>query len=707
MKLPLKLDITQIFPQVGEAEWRALVERDLRGAPFEKKLVTHTYEGVQIQPLYTAAHTVEHLSPHAGVPDFSRGTHLLGLTQCGWDLRQERSEPTPEKVNEALLDDLQHGVNSVLLRFDLAARNGMDGDDPRSARLIGEDGAAIYSSADLMDAFDQVHLSMIGIALEGGAAFMPASALIVNLLRENKADLKSARLAFNADPLAVLARDGRLPQALDVAWSQMADLAKWTSQNCPNSTSVRVGSAPYHHAGASAAQDLAFSLATGIEYLRVLTEAGMSVTAAAKQFQFSFGIGCNFFLAASKLRAARQLWYRIVAASADEDSAKSCPMSIHARTSKRVLTTRDPWVNLLRNTACVFAAAVGGANVVTSAPLDQAVGQPAARARRIARNTATILAEESHLLRVADPAGGSWFIEKLTRELAEKAWQILQSIEDQGGMTACLRSGWISQQLAESLAAREKNITTRRETVIGVSEFPQLDEQAVDTPQTDRIAVVGAARKRLHKHRESCQVEEALAAIKPVTAGESTLPTVIEAAKCGATLGQLSAKLITGEPETIAAPIVPHPYARSFEALREASDEHLETFGFRPRVFLAQVGTPAEFNARSGFAKGFFEAGGFEVVSSGGMKVEELPAAFAGSAANIAVICSTDDQYVQVVPQLAGPLHNAGARTVVLAGNPGEYEADYRNAGVDRFIFVRCDVLGTLRELLGEEGILA
>ncbi len=708
MKLSPELNLGTLFPEISEDQWRALVERDLRGAPFEKRLITHTYEGLRILPLYTAAHAPDPMPSRAGFGGLTRGANVLGLSQCGWDLRQERAEPTPESVNEALRDDLLHGVTSVLLRFDAAARGGLDADDPMAARLIGEDGAALYTLADLRDAFDEVHLSMIGVAHEAGAAFLPAAALTVSLLREQNVDLATARVAFNADPLAVLARDGRLPQSLENAYAQMLALARWTAEHCPRGTSIRVGSAPYHHAGASAAQDLAFSMATGIEYLRVLTGGEMDLADAAKQMQFSYAVGCNFFLAACKLRAARQLWRRVVAASGGDGADAAGKMSMHVRTSKRVLTTRDPWVNLLRNTACVFAAAVGGADVVTSTPLDQAIGLPSGRSRRIARNTATIVAEESHLLRVADPAGGSWFIERLTSELAEKAWVILQTIESHGGMLACLKSGWVAEQLSESSSARERNITTRRDAILGVSEFPHLEEEAVETPETSRAAVIGAARKRLYVHRAAFQPDAALAKLSPPTAeAAAVMPAALEAVQGGASLGELAARVFAGEPETIEAPIVPHPYARSFEALRSASDEHQETFGFRPRVFLAQIGTPAEFNARSGFSKGFFEAGGFEVIASGQIEIGEAPAAFAGSAANIAVICSTDERYASVVSELAPRLHEAGARTVILAGNPGDHEAHYRAAGVDRFIFIKCDVLGTLRDLLGEEGVLA
>lgn len=704
-KLPASVDTARDFPTISPQDWRGIVDRDLRGAPFEKKLVTHTYEGIRIQPLYHANSAGVIPERFAGLPDYTRGADILGLSQCGWEIRQERAEPTPEAVHEAIHEDLLHGVGSVLLRLDVAARQGMDATDARAGRLIGQDGISLYHVDDLKTALEGVHLQMISVALEAGAAFMPAAALLAAHVERSGLDAKVARLAFNADPLAVLARDGQLPQSLDNAYAQMAELAQWTQETFPRSTAVRVGSAPYHYAAATSAQDLGFSIATGIEYLRTLTNAGMSIEAASRQLLFSYAVGCNFFLALSKLRAARQLWSRVIEASGG--SADAQRMRMHVRTSRRVLTTRDPWVNLLRNTAGVFAAAVGGADSVTSAPFDQALGLPTKRGRRIARNTATILAEESHLLRVADPAGGSWYLESLTNDLAEKAWVIVQAIESHGGMGACLKRGWVAEQLQAAHEARARNLATRRDALVGVSEFPQVEEAAVEHVEFSAASVISGARKRTFARRSTGSAAEALSQIPRTGSGTNTMPQLVAAAKAGATIGQLASVIFAGDAESIERPVVPHPYAEEFEALRRAADAYTADYGLRPRVFLAEVGSPAETIARSGFATGFFEAGGFEVIRSGQVEVEALTGAFAESAANIAVICSTDTKYEQYVSTLAPQLHAAGARTVVLAGNPGDQESTYRAAGVDRFIFIKCNVLETLRSLLEEEGVLA
>ncbi len=292
------------FPPISYEAWRSLAEADLEGAPFEQKLVTHAYEGIDIQPVYTRATTGRARTTRTGSPVFrpSSGARPLGAVQTGWDLRQEHGHPDPAVTNLAILDDLQGGVTSLLLRLDIAARNGLDPDDPAAAELAGRDGLMAYHADDLDAALANVHLDMIGVTLEAGAAFLPAAAMLIALWRRRGVAPEQARGAFNADPLAVLARDGQLPVSPTDALSQMADLAAWTAKNYPHATAVRVGTAPYHHAGATAAQDVAFGMATAVEYLRAMNRGGLDVETAARQILFSISLGTHHFLAVAKLR---------------------------------------------------------------------------------------------------------------------------------------------------------------------------------------------------------------------------------------------------------------------------------------------------------------------------------------------------------------------------------------------------------------------
>ncbi len=711
-----RFSIRDDFPPVSYEQWRAVVERDLKGAPFEKRLVTHTYEGIDIQPVYTHEDWPGADDP-AGFPGFApftRGSTPLGASLRGWDICQEHAHPDPAQTNAAVLTDLQRGATSVLLRLDYAARHGMDPADSAARDAVGRDGVAVHHRRDLELALAGVHLDMAGVSLEAGAAFLPAAAAMIALWQDRGVDPAAARGAFNADPLAVLARDGRLPCSTDRAMALMGDLADYCHQHLPGVTAVRIGTGPYHHAGANAAQDLAFSMATAVAYLRCLTEHGMSLDAAARQFRFSYSVGCNLFLAIAKLRAARKLWATVLKHCGADPSTAA--MNMHVRASKRTITSRDPWVNLLRNTVCCFAAVAAGARSMTSEPFDKALGLPDEMSRRIARNTPIILLEEAHLGFVSDPGGGCWLIEKLTDELAETAWPIFQAVEQRGGMAAALQSGFVAAQIDSAFKPRLKNLATRRDAITGVSEFPDVSEKPLNRPPPDSDAIRSATANRLRLLGSTPEAEAAAdrlhrSALEPEGANGALTQRAIEAAAVDlllcriqeAALGPVS---VAGEAVTI-APLTPHPYAEPFEQLRDAVDGYRQDTGARPKVFLANLGPVAEYTARAGYARNFFEAGGFEVISSGDCEDTEAAVnAFARSGSRIAVICSSDRLYQQQVEHVAPRLKAAGARTLVLAGFPGDNEPAWREAGVDRFIYIKCDVLATLRELLRQEGVL-
>jgi methylmalonyl-CoA mutase len=409
------------------------------------------------------------------------------------------------------------------------------------------------------------------------------------------------------------------------------------------------------------------------------------------------------------------MWAKVVTASGGSEAAARSTR-VRVRTSRRVLTRRDPSVNLLRNTVCCFAGALGGADSITTAPFDAALGLSDEFSRHLARNTQIILWEESHLDRVIDPAGGSWFLERLTDELAERAWALFQAIEERGGMIRAATDGWVAEQIRSVEAARDRDLATRRQAVTGVSEHPDALEQPLARPEPDRVRLRAEASTRLAAWRRDHPVAAALEALARVAAGASRAPgalteAAVKAAEAGATLGQLSAALASapdkGSPASV-EPLAIHPYAAAYEELRDAGDRYTTRTGTRPMVFLANMGTPADFIARATYALNFFQAGGFQAVNNDGFTDPvAAAAAFSKSGAKVAVICSSDKKYATVIEETAPRLKAAGARRVILAGNPGANEAKYRAAGVDRFIFIRCDVLATLHELLREEGVLS
>jgi len=694
-----EFQIRDEFPPVTYEQWRAVAEADLKGAAFEQKLVTHIYEDIDIQPVYTgrdALHGVD-ASGLPGQTPFVRGAHAVTAEPLPWDLRQEYQHPELKANNRAILDDLAGGATSLLIRLDQIAGQGHDPDDPASAELAQDDGVMAYSAADLDRVLADVQLDAVGVSLEAGAAFIPGAALLVSLWKKRGVAPDQARGSFHADPLGELARRGRLPLTIGTALSQLADLAAWTAQNYPGVTAVGVDTSPYHQAGATAAQDIALGVATGLEYLKAMLAAGLDVATASRQMVFDLSVGTHHFLAIAKLRAARRVWARIIECCGGKGDVGA--MRIHARTGLRTLTQRDPYVNLLRNTVGVFAAGIGGAESITSIPFDIMSKQPDEFSRRIARNTLLILQEEARLNHVVDPAGGSWFLEKLTQQVADKAWEIFQQVERRGGMQQALTTGWVSEQVNAAYVPRAKNIARRKQGITGVSEFPNVTEERLTAPPVDNAALHAAAVRRLNDSRPADGA-------KSVAAATDKIAAAIQAATAGASIGQLAKALGFHLASIQTRPFIVRNFAKPFEDLRDASDAWEAQHGRRPTVFLANMGPVAHHTARATFSKNFFEAGGFAVIGNNGWKdAEAAAAAFQGSGATVAVICSSDKLYPEIVPVVAGKLKAAGAKAVVLAGQPGANEAAWRAAGVDRFIFVKCDVLGTLQEMLRAEGV--
>jgi methylmalonyl-CoA mutase len=398
---------------------------------------------------------------------------------------------------------------------------------------------------------------------------------------------------------------------------------------------------PVHDAGGSEAQELAFALSLAVAYLRMLEGGGIPLDAARSAISFRLIADADQFLTLAKFRALRRLWARVEQAC----GLAPKPVFIAAETAWRMLTQRDPNVNMLRATMATFAAGLAGANAITVLPHTLALGLPDAFARRVARNTQLVLLEESNLAKVSDPAAGSGGIESLTKELCETAWSIFQEIEKAGGLFAALQHGLIQGNVAATRKAREANVARRKDVLTGASEFPNL-------------------------HEAQIAVED----VKPVALASAN-------------------EAITFEP------LAPSRLASPFERLRDRSDQMLKVSGKRPRVFLANLGTAADFTARATFAKSFFGAGGIEAVDSDGFTdTAALAATFKGSGAPLVIICSSDKLYSQLAVDAAKALKAAGAKHIYSAGRAGELEAALREAGTTEFIVAGGDALAVLQK---------
>src|SRR6201996_416531 len=621
------------FPRASREDWQRLGadvlaksgRTGLPGPEAEAALVTEVEDGLRVQPLYTA----EDAAPAPGRPGFApfvRGGRVAGPVIDGWDIRQQHAHPDPHRSNEAVLADLENGVTSLWL-------------------TVGGSGLPVSALPDVLDG---VYLNLAGAVLDAGAEFAEAAAQLFTLWTDGPGAVPAPEASGNlgADPLGLLARTGQDAET----GSQLAaagQLAARCQREFPGVRALTVDALPYHDAGASAEQELGLALSTAVAYLRQLTESGLTASQAAGQLEFRYAAGADQFLTIAKLRAARRLWSR-VAAACGVDGA-SAGQRQHAVTSSVMMTERDPWVNMLRTTVAALSAAVGGADAITVLPFDSALGLPDNFARRIARNTQAILHDESSLARVIDPAGGSWYAEQLTDQLARGAWDFFQQLERAGGQQAALSAGLVAERIAQNWAQRTVDLAHRRGPATGVSEFPTRAERPVA--------------------REPA----------PARPGGG-LPRVRRAA--------------------------------AFEALRTRSDQQLAATGARPRILLATLGSRAVHTARSAFAANLFQAGGIETPLSeaaGGSKtakpdLEALAEAFRASAARAACICSSDALYAEYGEAAAGALKAGGGRYVVLAGRPGDRREAWQSAGVDGFVYLGCDAVAALAAAFDEGG---
>jgi methylmalonyl-CoA mutase len=679
--------LNEFEPPTLEA-WRKLVERDLAGAAFEKKLIKRA-AGVEIQPLYTRAD----LPPAAaeelpGFAPFTRGSYALGAVEMGWDVRQEIAHAEPERAAQAALENLNGGASSLLFKLDLAAR--------ALGEEHGKDGCVLLNQHELAAALEHVTLERTPLALAAGASSFAYAAGLIGLAEQRGSKAGALHGSFGADPLATLATYGRLPGTLEQAYEEAAELARWAQAQGGGVRALSVDTSAYHEAGADAAQEIALALATGVEYLRALTARGLTLEAALAQLQFGFSVGRDFFLEIAKLRAARRTWAQVARASGARD--ESGAMLIHARTSLRTKAQRDPWVNLLRGTAESFSAALGGADAITTHSFDATLGEADEFGQRMARNTQHLLRHESNLHRVLDPAGGSFYVEALTSALAEQAWAAFQAIEKQGGLAAALAAGSVQERLARVLDQERKAVETRKLAITGVNEFPHVREEAVASPRVDvqRLAARVAQAKA-----------ETRLPLADLRGGSERLPRAIAALRAGASFLEVQRALaLDGEPASV-KPLARERLSEPFEALRDRADRRLASGGQRPRVFLANLGPIAEHKARAGYAQNFFEAGGFEVLGNDGFASAQSAAeAFAQSGAELCALCSSDGVYAELAEATARALAQQGAKAIVLAGSPGEREAAYREAGVSDFIYVGVNLVESLRALLARAGVV-
>ncbi len=650
--MPLSFNGPDSFYSTGEEEWWASVDKALKGAP-RQRLYGATEDGVEIAPLYAR---------RTDVPARS-----LRSAAGNWGVVQRVDIPDPAEANRQILRDLENGAGGLELVFPGAPASHGSG-------IVAGDLASFETL------LKNVQLDLINLRINAGPVNAEVMALVLAVARKNGLEAASLDITCAGDPYAWQASSGVSADGLEAASRQVKGLAEaLQALGCP----ARILSADgevWHNAGATPAQELALVLASATAHLRLLEQTKLPSEGWPGRIAMTLVADADQFGTIAKARAIRALWSSVL----DGAGLPQAPARLHMTTSYRMLTRRDPWVNLLRNTVAVFAAGVGGADSICVLPHTLAVGLPDGFARRLARNTQSILLEESNLARVMDPAAGSGAIEALTEKLCGAAWAFFQEIEAAGGLPKALEQGLVQDRIEAAKSDLEKNVARRKRPITGVSEFPNLTEAGVDVLSGYPSGTTGMSAKLTDL---------------PAPGSETWFPALLQSALDGKSL--LDPVEADGETAGLTALRVlgTGRIAEPFEDLRSGA-EALEAGA--PKVFLASLGTLAQFTARATWTANAFAAGGLQAVGPAVYgSLEEVVSAFRESGAVLACIVSSDEVYENEAIDAARALKGAGARALYLAGKPGDRETTLREAGIDTFLFAGCDLLGLLSEAHG------
>lgn len=700
------------FPAPDYEEWKQEVIETLKGADFAKKLLTKTYEEITLEPIYTMemAPNPDDVSNLPGLENYMRGIHAGGYISNPWLIAQENDEVMPEKLNTLIRHELDKGATSINIAIDKRTKLGKNADS--SLEDSGQSGVSLSTLQDVYHVFDGIDLAKYEVYINAGASSTMLIGMLGAMCKANSESFDNVHGMIGADPIGVLAEEGKLSCSLHDLYHEMAHTTVWTEKNMPALRNILVQGEVYNDGGASAVQELGYVLASAIEYIRAMQLRGIDIYTISKHMQFSFSLGSNFFMEIAKLRAARMMWAQIVESFGGDKEAQK--MVIHARTAKANKTAYDPYVNMLRTTTEAFSGVVGGVDSLQVGVFDESIRLGDEFSRRIARNTQIILQNECNLRQPIDPAGGSWYIETLTKQVAQKAWEILQQVEKDGGMVAALRSGIVQQGIADVLKKRFKNLAKRVDRAVGVNMYANVLEEELEKHPLDKAAIQKVRAEQIKNFVEDIDEQYRDGKLKMLdqavksTYGEA-LEAVISAFTAGATLEEVSNALRKDETkEKIKTIVEKHRFTEQFEELRHKAKVYEAEHGKKLKIFLANMGPIPQHKPRAEFSTGFFEVGGFEVLKNDGfMTTDEAAKAATASGAFAAIICSTDDTYPELVPPVAEKIKaDKPEMIVMLAGAPApEHEPAYREAGVEEFIHVRSDCLQILTWLQQQGGI--
>lgn len=653
----MTLTIPDSFLNASEATWLEMVDRALKGTE-RSRLVGLTEDGQEIEPLYARR--------HEGAP------YQMRPAQKRWDIVQRIDRVDPKGANGQILEDLQGGASGLELVF-------------ATSTAAGGLGIHLDDLSGMQTLLDGVLLDLVQLRLIAGHEGTAVLSLLIAYAERSKIDAATLNVNAGIDYLGWLAMRGKCRTAIAEVEARVADATGYFESAGLRGELFLADGRIWHGAGATQAEELACAFATAVHYMRVLENAGVAPESWAQRVGFTLVADTDQLGTIAKARAARRIWASLLEAC----DLQQQRMNLHMQTSYRMLTRNDPWVNMLRSTVAAFSAGIGGADSITVLPFTQAIGLPDGFARRLARNTQSILLEESNLHMVADPSAGSGAIEARTDGLVAATWEKLQQIDAEGGLLQSLTNGKVQARIQASRERRQLDVALRRRPITGVSEFPDLNEKGVEVLD-ERPSDVSRVAHDL--------------TLPPAGSGQ-LFRYCVDAGLNGTTLPEINEALPQrGECEPIEV-MREYRLSEGFEELRDVAASAAET---RPVVFLACLGSRAQFAARASWVSNAFATGGLTLL--GGAEttdIEALMDAFRGSGAKIACIVSSDKVYEVRAAEVARELAAAGAIHLYLAGKPGDHEEEWRAAGVGTFVHAGCNLLDVLKNVHQRLGLVS
>lgn len=662
----------------SKQEWRELAEKQLRGKPLEE-LTWDTAEGIPVQPLYTAEDMagVRHADTMPGMEPYIRGPQATMYAGRPWTIRQYAGFSTAEASNDFYRKSLAAGGQGISVAFDLATHRGYDSDHPRVSGDVGKAGVAIDSVEDMKILFGGIPLERVSVSMTMNGAVLPVLAGYIVAAEEQGVAQADLAGTIQNDILKEFMVRNTYIYPPEPSMRIIGDIIAYCTKNMPKFNTISISGYHIQEAGADAALELAYTLADGKEYIRTALAAGLDIDDFAPRLSFFWGIGMNFYMEIAKLRAARLLWTRIVS-EFEPKNAKSSMLRTHSQTSGWSLTEQDPYNNVVRTTIEAMAAVMGGTQSLHTNALDEAIALPTEFSARIARNTQLVIQEESGITKVVDPWGGSYMMENLTQDIADKAWELIEEVEERGGMAKAIETGMPKLRIEESAARKQARIDRGEDVIVGVNKYQRDEEDAVDILEIDNHAVRDSQLQRLAEirgSRDEKAVEDALEALYQSASneGDNLLALAIAATRVRATVGEISYAMerefgrYNAQAQTVSG-----VYGSAFQddgdwmQISADIDAFIAQNGRRPRMLVCKMGQDGHDRGAKVVATAFADVG-FDIDLSPMFSTpEEVARQAIENDVHIVGASSLAAGHKTLVPELIQELERQGAGDIIV-----------------------------------------